>query len=244
VEGESCGRECGGNSVPDVYGEQCQDHSARLRPVLLMSGLKEVLETQLISVRGALDTRELGRAIRDIEQIPTIAGLAEKDYEVLTEALEKLYNLQNSDVVLDTHLDFFAERVKTRVGRIEDALHEIRDGNNKANTVLRNIRHLYNDFVYKIKELNDDIKKKRDNAIEALAKLAVFDAMLTGAKQEKRTLDKSALIIDFFSSIQTNYLQVDNEYKKKWNKKGYQEGIGWSAEIDFNWILSLPALWS
>merc|ERR1712107_129686 len=87
VAEETCGRKCAAPSVPDVNGQHCRDDSEKLRPILMMTELKEILETQLINLRGSLDTSKLQGAIRDIEDIPSIAGLKEKDYEVLTDAL-------------------------------------------------------------------------------------------------------------------------------------------------------------
>merc|ERR1712079_870515 len=177
VAEETCGRKCAAPSVPDVNGQQCRDDSEKLRPILMMTELKEILETQLINLRGSLDTSKLQGAIRDIEDIPSIAGLKEKDYEVLTDALAKLYNVQNSDIVLETYFRYLRDRLNVKVTRIEDALQDTRDGNNKIRTVLRNIKGLYHDFVYKIKDLNDEIEKKRDSITEALTKEAVFDAL-------------------------------------------------------------------
>ena len=68
-------------------------------------------------------------------------------------------------------------------------------------------------------EVNDEIEKKRDSVTEALTKVAVFDAMLTGVKTNKKSLDKSKLITDLFSAVQTTVLQVDNEYKRKGTEK-------------------------
>ena len=204
VEKESCGRKCSGHSVPDVNGEHCRDDSERLRPVLMMEELKELLETQLITLRETLDTSELDRVIRDIEEIPSIAGLEGKDYQILTEALANLYDVQDSDLVLDIYFKYLTDRLNTRMARIEDALHEIQDGNNKISTVLRNIKGLYNEFVYKIKDLNDEIARKRDSVTEALTRMAVFEAMLDGVKEEEKTLDKSKLVSDLFS----NYLEL------------------------------------
>lgn len=216
---ETCGRKCAAPSVPDVNGQHCRDDSEKLRPIFMMTELKEILETQLINLRGSLDTSKLQGAIRDIEDIPSIAGLKEKDYEVLTDALAKLYNVQNSDIVLETYFRYLRDRLNVKVTRIEDALQDTRDGNNKIRTVLRNIKGLYHDFVYKIKDLNDEIEKKRDSVTEALTKVAVFDAMLTGVKTNKKSLDKSKLVTDLFSAVQTTVLQVDNEYKRKGTEK-------------------------
>merc|ERR1712088_176331 len=202
VAEENCGRKCAAPSVPDVNGQHCRDDSEKLRPILMMTELKEILETQLVNLRGSLDTSKLQGAIRDIEDIPSIAGLKEKDYEVLTDALAKLYNVQNSDIVLETYFRYLRDRLNVKVTRIEDALQDTRDGNNKIRTVLRNIKGLYHDSV-----------------TEALTKVAVFDAMLTGVKTNKKSLDKSKLVTDLFSAVQTTVLQVDNEYKRKGTEK-------------------------
>jgi len=223
---EGCGSKCPAPSVPDVNGEHCRDDSEKLRPILMMLELKETLETQLINLRGSLDTSRLQRAIRDIEEIPSLAGLAAKDYEVLTDALAKLYNVQNSDIILETYFRYLRDRLDTRITRIEDALHETRDGNNKIRTVLRNIKGLSNAFVYKIKDLNDEIEKKRDSVTEALTKVAVFDAMLAGVKQNKKRLDKSKLVTDLFSAVQKTVLQVNNEYEKKGTENAVLEALG------------------
>ena len=214
VEKERCGGRCSGNSVPDLYGQRCRDDSERLRPVLLMRGIKEVMESQLINLRRTLDTSGLRSAIRDIKQIPSIAGLAKKDYEVLTEALANLYNVQDTDIALDLYFKYFSTSVNTRITRIENALYDIQNGENRFNTVLRNIKSLYKEFAYKIKDLNAEIERKRNFVTKALTQLAVFDAMLAGVKQNKRTLDTSELVSDFFSTLETNYLQTKNEFEK------------------------------
>lgn len=213
---ESCGSKCVAPSVPDVNGEHCRDDSEKLRPILMMNEVKEILETQLVNLRDSLDTSRLQRAIRDIEEIPSLGSA---DYEVLSDALAKLYNVQDSDIILETYFKYLRERLNTKITRIEDALHETQDGNNKIRTVLRNIKSLSNDFVYKIKDLNDEIKKKRDSVTEALTKVAVFDAMLTGVKENKKRIDKSMLVTDLFSAIQKTVLQVNNEYEKKGTEK-------------------------
>ena len=222
-ESLSCGRKCSGQQVPDVNGKQCRDDNddERLRPVLMMEQLKELLETQLITLRETLDTSELGRVIRDIEEIPSIAGLEGEDYQILTEALANLYDVQDSDLVLDIYFKYLTDRLSTRLSRIEDALHEIQDGNNKINTVLRNIKLLYNEFVYKIKDLNDEIARKRDSVTEALTRMAVFEAMLDGVKQDEKTLDKSKLVSDLFSVLQTTYLDISQR----------EVGFGFSASV-------------
>merc|ERR1712079_637162 len=116
VAEETCGRKCAAPSVPDVSGGQCRDDSEKLRPILMMTELKDILETQLINLRGSLDTSKLQGAIRDIEDIPSIAGLKEKDYEVLTDALAKLYNVQNSDIVLETYFRYLRDNEYKRKG--------------------------------------------------------------------------------------------------------------------------------
>jgi len=179
-----------------------------------MRGIKEVMESQLINLRRSLDTSGLRSAIRDIKQIPSIAGLAKKDYEVLTEALANLYNVQDTDIALDLYFKYFSTSVNTRIERIENALYDIQNGENRFNTVLRNIKSLYKEFAYKIKDLNAEIERKRNFVTKALTQLAVFDAMLTGVKQNKRTLDTSELVSDFFSTLETNYLQTKNEFEK------------------------------
>jgi len=216
---EGCAGRCPGDSVPDVNGEKCRDDTELVRPVLMMTGLKEILETQLINLRRSLDTSGLGAAIRDIEQIPSLAGLAQGDYEILTDGLATLYNVQNSDIILNTYFKFFTDRLNMRIGRVEDALHETRSGNNKINTVLRNIRNLYKEFVYKIKDLNDEIERKRDSVTEAFTKVAVFDEMLAGVKQEKRSLNTVEMVEGLFSKIKTTFIEVDNEYKANGTKK-------------------------
>lgn len=179
-----------------------------------MRGIKEVMESQLINLRRTLDTSGLRSAIRDIKQIPSIAGLAKKDYEVLTEALANLYNVQDTDIALDLYFKYFSTSVNTRIPRIENALYDIKNGENRFNTVLRNIKSLYREFAYKIKDLNAEIERKRNFVTKALTQLAVFDAMLAGVKQNKRTLDTSELVSDFFSTLETNYLQTKNEFEK------------------------------
>jgi len=179
-----------------------------------MRGIKEVMESQLINLRRTLDTSGLRSAIRDIKQIPSIAGLAKKDYEVLTEALANLYNVQDTDIALDLYFKYFSTSVNTRIERIENALYDIQNGENRFNTVLRNIKSLYKEFAYKIKDLNAEIERKRNFVTKALTQLAVFDAMLAGVKQNKRTLDTSELVSDFFSTLETNYLQTKNEFEK------------------------------
>lgn len=219
VEKESCGRRCSGNSVPDVYGQRCRDDSARLRPVLLMTGLKEVLETQLVNLRRALDTSGLRKAIRDIEQIPSIGGLARRDYEVVTKALANLYNVQGTDFVLELEFEYLKEIVNRKVTNIENALYAIQDGKNKFRTVLRNIKGLYDEFAYKIKDLNDEIERKRNSVTKALTQLALFNEMLTRVKQNRNTLDTSELVINLFSTLEKNYLQIENEYEKNGARK-------------------------
>jgi len=228
---EDCAGRCPGDSFPDVNGETCRDDSELVRPVLMMTGLKEILQTQLINLRRSLDTSGLWGAIRDIEQIPSLAGLAEKDYEILTDALATLYNVQDSDIILNTYFKFFTDRLTMRVGRVEDALHETQSGNNKINTVLRNIRNLYEDFVYKIKDLNDEIVRKRDSVTEALTKVAVFDEMLAGVKQNKKTLNTVGIVEGLFSKIKTTFIEMDNEYKTNGTKKAV-----------FKTLESLPSL--
>merc|ERR1719411_558881 len=216
---EACAGKCSGASVPDVNGEKCRDDSDELRPVLMMTGLKEILETQLINLRRSLDTSGLWGAIRDIEQITSLAGLAAKDYEILTDALATLYNVQDSDIVLNTYFKLLTDSLTIRVGRVEDALRETRSGNNKIRTALRNIKNLYSDFVYKIKDLNDEIERKRVSVTEALTKVAVFDEMLAGVKHNKKTLNKAQLVEDLFSKIKTTVVETDNEYKASGTEK-------------------------
>ena len=243
VEKESCGRRCSGNSVPDVYGQRCRDDSARLRPVLLMTGLKEVLETQLINLRRALDTSGLRTATRDIEQIPSIGGLARRDYEVVTEALANLYNVQGTDFVLDLYFEYFKKRINTRVTKIENTLYEIQDGENRFNTVLRHIRALYNEFAYKIKDLNDEIERKRNFVTKALTQLALFNEMIAAVKQNRKTLDTSELVVDFFSALQTNYLQIENEYEKNGTRKAIDkvfDGLPGIISIGYSLFTSDP----
>jgi len=239
---EDCAGKCSGASVPDVYGEQCQDDSERLRPVLKMTELKEFLETQLINLRRSLDTSGLWGAIKIIEQIPSIGGLAEKDYEILTDAVATLYNVQDSDIILITYFKYLTDRLTTRISRIEDALRETRSGNNKIRTVLRNIKGLYNDFAYKINDLNDEIKRKRDSVTEALTKVAVFDEMLAGVKQNKKTLNKAEIVENLFSKIKTTFIEMDNEYKKEGIKKAvYKAMDSLPSLIEISASLFLPS---
>jgi len=226
VAEEGCGEFCRGNSKPDANGKECRDDSKVLEPVLMMKELKEVLRSQLVNLREALDTSFLGAAIRDIEQIPSIAGFAEKDYKLMTEALTNLYNVQNSDIVLETYFAFLKESVNKRINRIEGALEETQSGNNKMKSVLRNIKYLYNDFVYKIKDLNDEIMKKRDYVTVSLAKITVFDAMLNSAKQNrKKTISKSDLVDDLTSTLIKDFFEVKNEYKRNGTEKALKKAF-------------------
>merc|ERR1712003_223505 len=166
VKDDWCGERCVAPKIPDPNGEACRDDSEILRPVLMMTELKEMMETQL-------------------------------------------YNLQDSDIVLTTYFRYLTGQVKKRVEKIEKALYETQSGNIKIRTVLRNIKNLYNDFLYKIKEINDEIKAKQDSVTAALTKVAVFNEMLAGVKQNKRNLYKSQLVKDLFSKIKTTFVQVD-----------------------------------
>merc|ERR1712079_237500 len=190
-------------------------------PVLMMTELKEMMETQLINLRGRLSSRGLSGAIRDIEQISSLTGLTNSrdrgiTSELLTDAVAKLYNVQDSDIVLSTYFRYLTGQVKKRVEKIEKALYETQSGNIKIRTVLRNIKNLYSDFLYEIK---DEIKAKQDSVTAALTKVAVFNEMLAGVKENKRNLYKSQLVEDLFSKIKTTFVEVDNEWKKNGTRK-------------------------
>merc|ERR1712024_424383 len=218
------GERCVAPKIPDPNGEVCRDDSEILRPVLMMTELKEMMETQLINLRGRLSSRGLSGAIRDIEQISSLTGLTNSrdrgiTSELLTDAVAKLYNVQDSDIVLNTHFRYLNQSinqsinqsyltfiVKKRVEKIEKALYETQSGNIKIQTVLRNIKLLNRDFLYKSKEINDEIKAKQDSVTAALTKVAVFNEMLVGVKQNKRNLYKSQLVEDLFSKIKTTFV--------------------------------------
>merc|ERR1712073_256235 len=199
-------------------------------PVLMMTELKEMMETQLINLRGRLSSRGLSGAIRDIEQISSLTGLTNSrdrgiTSELLTDAVAKLYNVQDSDIVLNTYFRYLTSQVKKRVEKIEKALYETQSGNIKISNVLRHIRNLYHDFLYKSKEINDEIKAKQDSVTAALTKVAVFNEMLAGVKQNKRNLYKSQLVEDLFSKIKTTFVQVDNEWKKNGTRKAVDKTL-------------------
>merc|ERR1712088_554468 len=224
VRDDWCGERCVAPKIPDPNGEVCRDDSEILRPVLMMTELKEMMETQLINLRGRLSSRGLSGAIRDIEQISSLTGLTNSrdrgiTTELLTDAVAKLYNVQDSDIVLTTYFRYLTGQVKKRVEKIEKALYETQSGNIKIRTVLRHIKNLYSDFLYKIKEINDEIKAKQDSVTAALTKVAVFNEMLAGVKQNKRNLYKSQLVEDLFSKIKTTFVEVDNEWKKNGTRK-------------------------
>merc|ERR1712088_541114 len=216
VRDDWCGERCVAPKIPDPNGEVCRDDSEILRPVLMMTELKEMMETQLINLRGRLSSRGLSGAIRDIEQISSLAGLTNSrdqgiTSELLTDAVAKLYDVQ--------------DKVKKRVGRIEEALYETQTGNIKIRTVLRNIVRLHRDFLYKVKEINDQIKAKQDSVTAALTKVAVFNEMLAGVKENKRNLNKVQLVGDLFSKIKTTFVQVDNEWKKNGTQKAVDKTL-------------------
>merc|ERR1711953_1541962 len=222
VRDDWCGDRCVAPKIPDPNGEVCRDDSEILRPVLMM--------TQLINLRGRLSSRGLSGAIRDIEQISSLTGLTNSrdrgiTSELLTDAVAKLYNVQDSDIVLTTYFRYLTGQVKKRVEKIEKALYETQSGNIKIRTVLRNIKRLYTDFLYKIKEINDEIKAKQDSVTAALTKVAVFNEMLAGVKQNKRNLYKSQLVEDLFSKIKTTFVQVDNEWKKNGTRKAVDKTL-------------------
>merc|ERR1712062_590667 len=203
VRNDWCGEKCIAPKVPAPNGEICRDDSEILRPVLMMTELKEMMETQLINLRGRLSSRGLSGPIRDIEQISSLAGLTNSrdqgiTSELMTDALAKLYTVQDSDILLTTNFRFLKDQVKKRVGNIEEALIDTQSGKNRIRSALRNIRRLYRDFLYKIKEINDDIKVKQDTVTAALTKMAVFNEMLAGVKQNKRNLNKVQLTKDLF----------------------------------------------
>ena len=137
----------------------------------------------------------------------------------------KLYTVQDSDILLTTNLRFLKDQVKKRVGNIEEALIDTQSGKNRIRSALRNIRRLYRDFLYKIKEINDDIKVKQDTVTAALTKVAVFNEMLAGVKQNKRNLNKVQLTKDLFSKIKTTFVEVDNEWKKKGTQKAVDKTL-------------------
>merc|ERR1712088_681270 len=214
----------------DWCGENCRDDSEILRPVLMMTELKEMMETQLINLRGRLSSRGLSGAIRDIEQISSLAGLTNSrdqgiTSELLTDAVAKLYDVQDKDIVLNTYFQYLTDEVKKRVGKIEEALYETQTGNIKIRTVLRNIVRLHRDFLYKVKEINDQIKAKQDSVTAALTKVAVFNEMLAGVKENKRNLNKVQLVGDLFSKIKTTFVQVDNEWKKNGTQKAVDKTL-------------------
>jgi len=230
VRNDWCGERCVAPKIPDLNGEACRDDSEILRPVLMMTELKEMMETQLINLRGRLSSRGLSGAIRDIEQIPSLAGLTNSrdqgiTSELMTDALAKLYTVQDSDILLTTNFRFLKDQVKKRVGNIEEALIDTQSGKNRIRSALRNIRRLYRDFLYKIKEINDDIKVKQDTVTAALTKVAVFNEMLAGVKQNKRNLNKVQLTKDLFSKIKTTFVEVDNEWKKKGTQKAVDKTL-------------------
>merc|ERR1711994_659849 len=222
VRDDWCGERCVPPKIPDLNGEACRDDSEILRPVLMM--------TELINLRGRLSSRGLSGAIRDIEQIPSLAGLTNSrdqgiTSELMTDALAKLYTVQDSDILLTTNFRFLKDQVKKRVGNIEEALIDTQSGKNRISSALRNIRRLYRDFLYKIKEINDDIKVKQDTVTAALTKVAVFNEMLAGVKQNKRNLNKVQLTKDLFSKIKTTFVEVDNEWKKKGTQKAVDKTL-------------------
>merc|ERR1711992_394417 len=226
VRDDWCGERCVAPKIPDLNGEACRDDSEILRPVLMMTELKEMMETQLINLRGRLSSRGLSGPIMDIEQISSLTGLTNSrdqgiTSELTTDALAKLYTVQDSDILLTTNLRFLKDQVKKRVGNIEEALIDTQSGKNRISSALRNIRRLYRDFLYKIKEINDDIKVKQDTVTAALTKVAVFNEMLAGVKQNRRNLNKVQLTKDLFSKIKTTFVEVDNE----WKKKGTQQAV-------------------
>merc|ERR1712203_292154 len=230
VRNDWCGEKCIAPKVPAPNGEICRDDSEILRPVLMMTELKEMMETQLINLRGRLSSRGLSGAIRDIEQISSLAGLTNSrdqgiTSELLTDAVAKLYDVQDKDIVLNTYFQYLTDKVKKRVGKIEEALYETQTGNIKIRTVLRNIVRLHRDFLYKVKEINDQIKAKQDSVTAALTKVAVFNEMLAGVKENKRNLYKSQLVEDLFSKIKTTFVQVDNEWKKNGTRKAVDKTL-------------------
>merc|ERR1712087_394641 len=230
VRNDWCGEKCIAPKVPAPNGEICRDDSEILRPVLMMTELKEMMETQLINLRGRLSSRGLSGAIRDIEQISSLAGLTNSrdqgiTSELLTDAVAKLYDVQDKDIVLNTYFQYLTDKVKKRVGKIEEALYETQTGNIKIRTVLRNIVRLHRDFLYKVKEINDQIKAKQDSVTAALTKVAVFNEMLAGVKENKRNLNKVQLVGDLFSKIKTTFVQVDNEWKKNGTQKAVDKTL-------------------
>merc|ERR1712203_712499 len=150
-----------------------------------MTELKEMMETQLINLRGRLSSRGLSGAIRDIEQISSLAGLTNSRDQGITSEL------------------------------LTDA----------GQTVRRNIVRLHRDFLYKVKEINDQIKAKQDSVTAALTKVAVFNEMLAGVKENKRNLNKVQLVGDLFSKIKTTFVQVDNEWKKNGTQKAVDKTL-------------------
>merc|ERR1712088_1082421 len=72
VRNDWCGEKCIAPEVPAPNGEICRDDSEILRPVLMMTELKEMMETQLINLRGRLSSRGLyfGR----VASYPEVAG--------------------------------------------------------------------------------------------------------------------------------------------------------------------------
>merc|ERR1712165_451065 len=190
VRNDWCGERCVPPKIPDLNGEACRDDSEILRPVLMMTELKEMMETEL-----------------------------------MTDALAKLYTVQDSDILLTTNFRFLKDQVKKRVGNIEEALIDTQSGKNRIRSALRNIRRLYRDFLSKIKDINDDIKVKQDTVTAALTKVAVFNEMLAGVKQNKRNLNKVQLTKDLFSKIKTTFVEVDNEWKKKGTQKAVDKTL-------------------
>merc|ERR1711923_186036 len=230
VRNDWCGERCVPPKIPDPNGEACRDDSEILRPVLMMTELKEMMETQLIDLRERLSSRGLSGAIRDIEQIPSLAGLTNSrdqgiTSELMTDALAKLYTVQDSDILLTTNFRFLKDQVEKRVGNIEKALYDTQSGKNRIKSALRNIRRLHRDFLSKIKDINDDIKVKQDTVTAALTKVAVFNEMLAGVKQNRRNLNKLQLTKDLFSKIKTTFVEVDNEWKKNGTQKAVDKTL-------------------
>lgn len=219
VENNVCGKICPSNAYPDAYGEKCVDDSADLRDILMMQDILDILKYQLPDLRSKLDTPGLTQAIRDLEEVPSLGNLNDNDIEILTKALAKMSDVQSSDIILETYYKFFAARVNYRIGRLEEELDKIRDGEDRINSVLRQVINLYNEFVYKIKEVNDQIEKKRDDATEALAGIAIFDNLLEEAKKGNRKLDKPESPLLVLNLLQKNVVEVGNEYKRNGAEK-------------------------